>query len=175
MARASGLAAVVLLLAASSTAEARTDNAYAHNYEQVWSTAVRMIRVDYGFPIRDQDRDIGYLLFDYTDRGRTFPGSVEMVPVRQDGRDQIRVTMTIPAMPTYIERMLLDRLGRKLISDFGEPPPPPPRQRPPREAPPPDDDEPGDDGDGDGGDGDRERGDDDEENGSVRPRRERRS
>jgi hypothetical protein len=28
-------------------------------------------------------------------------------------------------MPSYIERMLLDKLRKKLISEFGEPAPPP--------------------------------------------------
>ena len=42
--------------------------------------------------------------------------------------------MQIPAMPSYIERMLLDKLEKKLIGEYGEPTPPPKKQ--PEEPPP---------------------------------------
>lgn len=77
--------------------------------------------------IRDRDRDIGYLLFDYPHGNRTVPGSIEFVEVEEAGRPQVRVTLNIPAMPAYVERMILDRLSRKLREDHGRPLPPPRR------------------------------------------------
>ena len=41
----------------------------------------------------------------------------------------------IPAMPSYIERMLLDKLKRKLLDEYGEPAPPPPPPDPTPEEP----------------------------------------
>jgi hypothetical protein len=38
--------------------------------------------------------------------------------------------MQIPTMPSYIEQMLMDRLGRKLLADFGEPLRPSARETP---------------------------------------------
>ena len=121
-ARVLGIAAVALALLIPERAGARRSDAHAYRFEQVWSSAIRLLRVDYGFPLRDRDRDIGFVLFDYTDRGRSHPGSLELVPfVADNGQSQIRVTLSIPAMPAYVERMVLDKLARKLREDHGAP------------------------------------------------------
>ena len=135
-------ASMLAVLGLAGAAQARSHQTYAHNYDQCWSATIRVLRVDYGFPVHDQDKDIGYLLFEYQDRGRSFPGSAELIRTRQDGREQVKVTITIPAMPSYIEQMILTRLARKLSDDFGEPPPPP--RRPPERAPEPPPDAPDD-------------------------------
>lgn len=124
----------VVLLGIPSGAEARSDRDFDYRWEQVWSAAVRMVRVDLRFPIVDQDESIGYLLFEYRDHGRAYPGSIELVRVEGRRREHIKVVVRIPAMPSYIEQMMLDRLARKLRDELGEPPPPPP---PPREPDPP--------------------------------------
>ena len=146
------------LLACPQPASARKTDDYHHRYEQVWSASVRMVRVDLRFQIQDQDASIGYLLFDYRDtNGRTTPGSVELVRAEEQGRPVVRVVIQIPAKPSYVEQMLLDRLRRKLREEFGDPPPPP--RRP---AQPPEDDGEDDDGENDAPDeGDRPRGDGD--------------
>lgn len=128
-------ALAVALLGAPRTAEARKDHEYAYRFEQIWSAAVRMVRVDLRYPITDKDENIGYLLFEYRDHGRGYPGSIELVRVRDSRRDKVKVIIQIPSMPSYIEQMLLDRLGRKLREEFGEPPPPPERPEPPAEEP----------------------------------------
>lgn len=120
-----GLIVLLSVLGTPTQAEARRENSYHYRFEQVWGASVRLIRVDYGFRIQDQDRDVGYLLFEYRDGERTYPGSIELVPTQQDGRDAVRVVLTVPAMPSYVERMLLDRLSRKLVLDYGDPLPPP--------------------------------------------------
>ena len=97
----------------------RTED-FKHSYEQVWRSAIRLIRVDQGFPIRDRDKEVGYFMFDYQDNGRGHPGSVEVVEV--DKRGTVKVVIQIPSMPSYIERMLLDKLKRKLDTDYGQPP-----------------------------------------------------
>ena len=84
-----------------------------------------MIRVDQGYAIKDRDEAVGYFLFDYRDDGRNYPGSVELVRIEDQGGGPIRAVIQIPAMPSYIERMLLDKLRKKLINEFGEPAPPP--------------------------------------------------
>lgn len=131
----------VVLLGAPAVAEARKSQDFLYRWEQVWSASVRMVRVDLRFPITDQDESIGYLLFEYEDRGRSHPGSIELVRLTGGRRDKVKVVVQIPAMPSYIEQMMLDRLARKLRDEFGEPPPPPPPPRepePPAEEPPPD-------------------------------------
>ncbi len=123
-----------LALMLPTVGSAKKTEDYRHTYEQVWRAAVRLIRVDQGYPIRDRDESIGYLLFDYKDDGRSYPGSIEVIRIEDEGGGAVRVVMQIPAMPGYIERMLLDKLQKKLVTEYGEPPPP---QKKPKEPPPP--------------------------------------
>lgn len=111
-------------------AEASQNADYRHRYPQVWSASVRLLRVDYGLELREQDSDIGYLLFDWRDsNGRAHPGSMELVQAERHEQSVVRVVVRISAMPSYIEQMILDRLQRKLVDEFGQPPA---EQRPPR-------------------------------------------
>ena len=123
----------VLMLAAlaPARAEARLSEEYTYTYEQTWRAAIRMVAVDMRFPIQERDPEIGYLLFSYRDHGRDYHGSIELV--RATGAHDtpiVRVVVQVPQMPSYVERMILDRLGRKLLDDHGQP-------RPRRRAPPP--------------------------------------
>jgi len=132
-------AATVLTVALffPATGQAKKTEDFRHSYDQVWGAAVRLIRVDQGYPIKDRDETVGYFLFDYRDDGRLYPGSVELVRIEDQGGGPIRVVVQIPAMPSYIERMLLDKLKRKLLDEYGEPPPPPPATPPKEPAEPP--------------------------------------
>jgi hypothetical protein len=142
------LAALLALgsLGLSSSAEARVSGEVSYSYSQTWQAAVRLVRVDLGCPISDRDEDMGFMLFEYRNAGRSYPGSVEVVRTTDErGVERIRVTVQVPAMPSYVERMIFDRLTRKLREDFGEarsprrPQPPavsPPAEEPPAEEPP---------------------------------------
>ena len=130
---------VVAPLALTSPAAARSTDAHTYTFEQTWAAAVRLIAVDFRFPISDRDQDIGYILFEYREGGRAHHGSLELVRARdENGTPVVRVVAQVNAMPSYIERHLLDRLRRKLTDEYGSPPPsrrPPP---PPSEDPAPD-------------------------------------
>ena len=121
---------LIAALVAPAVGHAKKTADYRHAYDQVWRAAVRLIRVDQGYPIRDRDESIGYVLFDYKDDGRSYPGSVELIRVQDDGGGNVRVAIEIAAMPGYIERMLLDKLGRKLFDEYGEPNEPEPSDEP---------------------------------------------
>ncbi len=125
------LVALFFATLAPTTAEARKQKDHTYRFEQVWSAAVRMVRVDLRYAIDDQDPEVGYVLFQYQDRGRTFPGSIELVRTRVEGVDYVRTVVQIPSMPSYVEQMLLDRLERKLRAEFGDPPEQPRRERRP--------------------------------------------
>ena len=120
-------------LLAPTTSYAKKTEDFRHSYSQVWGAAIRLIRVDQGYPIKDRDETVGYFLFDYEDDGRMYPGSVELVRIEDQGGGPIRVVIQIPAMPSYIERMLLDKLEKKLVDEYGVPAPPPKKDD---EAPP---------------------------------------
>jgi len=129
----------------ASVAEARFSGEVTYSYEQTWQAAVRLIRVDLQCPISDRDEELGFVLFEYRTGGRSYPGSLEVVR-RTDGRgvEHIQVTVQVNAMPSYVERMVFERLTRKLREDFGESrtrrrPQPPEESPPPVESPPSED------------------------------------
>jgi hypothetical protein len=108
-------------LATPLTAAARRESTFNYPYSRVWTSAVRLMRVDFGCTITEKDRDDGYLLFEYPDRGKTYPGSVELVLVKVNDSEATRVVLQIPALPSYVENMIVDRLARKLEQEFGPP------------------------------------------------------
>lgn len=143
-----GAPGLLAVFAAPGLARARVQSDYTYQWSQVWQAAVRLVRVDLQCPITDRDEEIGYVMFTYREAGRDHAGSVELVrAMGSNGVERVRVVVQIPAMPSYVERMLLDRLTRKLREDFGDAPRPPrpARPQPPGSQPsPPDGEEPAD-------------------------------
>lgn len=109
------------LFAWSGDVRANASYASPYTFEQTYSTALRMLRVDLGLKITEKDAENGYVMFEYTspESGkRVCAGAIELVKTK--GR--IQVTVQIPAMPQYHEQMIADVLSRKLTSDYGDPP-----------------------------------------------------
>ena len=83
LARRLPLALSVLLALATvgsaSSAEARVSGEVTYSYDQTWQAAIRLVRVDLGCPITDRDEEIGFVLFEYRNAGRAYPGSLEVV------------------------------------------------------------------------------------------------
>ncbi len=103
----------------------------------VWPSAVRFLRIDRGFPIREKDESSGYILFDFVDGDKKYGGSLELIRTTNgDGRDETRAALSLPALPRHFETMLLDKLGAKVKDDRGSPAPPPPRKPPAGETKP---------------------------------------
>ncbi len=121
-------------------AHARQKGEVSYPFASVWTTLVRLVRVDLGCVITEKDKDEGYVIFDYEDAGRTVPGTIELVRSKRGVQEVISVVVQIPAMPGYVERMVVDRLERKLREELGAPrqpsstPAPTPAQPPPSNA-----------------------------------------
>jgi len=84
-------------------------------------SVIRLVRVDFESPIVEKDKDAGYVLFNYTHAGKQYAGSVEVVPTVDKGEQRVKVLIQIAGMPSYIERMMLDKLEKKLVQEFGAP------------------------------------------------------
>ncbi len=121
-------------------AHARMQSDYRYSFEQVWNAALRMVRVDMRLPVTDKDVEAGYLLFDYIDHGKSYPGSLELVRGEKDRRPLTKVVVQVQGMPVYVEQMMVDKLARKLRDEYGEPLAPP-KPAPDKPAPPSDSDE----------------------------------
>ena len=117
-------------VSAPPSAAARREATFGYSISRVWTAAVRLVRVDLDCPVTEKDKEDGYFFFEYTDHGKKFPGSVELVSLQDAGGDMVRVIVTVPAMPAYVEGMILDRLSRKLELEFGPPKTPAPKPPP---------------------------------------------
>lgn len=109
--------AAVILTLVPAPAEARMSQTLGYRYEQVWRTTVRLIRVDLGYEIIEQDRDNGYVLFEYRFGGSRFPASVELINEDPEGA-RVRLQVRVERMP-QVERVVMNRLQRKLRDEFG--------------------------------------------------------
>lgn len=111
--------AACLAWLAPSAASARSKEVFDYDAQQIWKTAVRLIRVEQQAKIQDRDLEAGYLLFDYKSlQGQTFPASVEIVAT-PDRKTQLIVD--IPALPSYVERTWINDLKTKLKKELGNP------------------------------------------------------
>lgn len=140
---------VLAVCLSAQPAHARREATFNYPYSRVWTTAVRLLRVDFESQITEKDKDDGYFLFEFPDRGKSYAGSVELIASRKDDVESVRVVLTIQALPTYVESMLMDRLARKLVQEFG-----PPAERKVEKKPPPEEKAP-EDGDSPPADADR--------------------
>jgi len=166
------------LVASPGTASARSSRDLAYQSEVAWMAAVRLLRVDLGFQIVERDQDARFVLFQYVEGQQSHPGSMEIVErTLEDGRIGVRVVVAVPALPTYVELNLIDRLERKLREEVGPPAPLPPREHRRLTSRSSDDDH-DEDADEDDHDGDRhsdDNDDDDDDNDSRHGRSHRRS
>ena len=127
--------ALFLALSFGSNAWARILRIAPYPIADVWPAAIRFLRVDRGYPVREKDDEAGYILFDYTDGPKPCKASLEFIRTRDpEGRDATRVAVSIPELPRQYELMLMDKLMAKVRDDRGPPPPPPRKPEPP--APP---------------------------------------
>jgi hypothetical protein len=131
--------AITLVALSSGPALARSTAVLPYPLGDVWSTAVRFVRVDRGYTVREKDEESGYILFDMVEGSKTYKASLELIRAADDqGRDATRAAFSIPDLPRHFETMLLDKLSAKVREERGSPAPPPPKKLPGEERPKPD-------------------------------------
>ena len=133
------LTALTLLLTLGGSAQARSTAVLSYPLGDVWSTAVRFVRVDRGYAVKEKDEESGYILFDMVEGSKTYKASLELIRATDDqGRDATRAAFSIPDLPRHFETMLLDKLSAKVREERGSPAPPPPPKKPDEKPAPPD-------------------------------------
>lgn len=122
---------VGLLLAAafcSNSASAKSSQDLRYTRSQIFSGALRYLRIDLGYEVTEKDPDAAYLLFRYVPQGKNEPtfGAVEIIE-----RDKsVQLSIKLPAMPTYHEAVIRDGLVQKLRDEYGaEPKRPEPEEK----------------------------------------------
>jgi len=141
------MAAAVVIWSPPGLAD--VERTFDYRYDSVWSGSIRLIRADKGYPIKDKDRENGFILFVYPGTGsvKECLGSLQIIRMTDErGFRKVRTKLTIAHQPSYLEVQLLDGLEQKLREEYGRPPPPerdpgkggPPKEQPPRDQPPKD-------------------------------------
>lgn len=136
-----GLALGLALLGWPGVADAKLQRELSYPFSQIWSSATRLVRVDLRLKVHDKDAEAGFMLFDYVERGRNFPGSFQLIRSQRDGLEVVTGEFHVEGMPRYVERYLLDKLSKKLRADYGDPKPRP-DPAPPAESPDPPEQDP---------------------------------
>lgn len=116
------LGAIVALSAPAALAKATHESPYS--FQQTFGSALRLLKVDLGLAVLEKDSEWGYVLFEYTSSesgDRKNQGSFTFVKIEE----RIQVSLQIPAMPSYHEQVIIQKLERKLAEEHGEPPAPP--------------------------------------------------
>jgi hypothetical protein len=116
----------LLLFCISAPALAGGGNELPYSLPEVFSTAVRFVRVDKGCKLIDQDANAAYVAFEYVEDGHTRKGAVEMWKTAGG----TSVSVKLGDEPHYMELRWLELLGRKLKEERGTPPPPRPSPAP---------------------------------------------
>ncbi len=116
-------AASMFWLALSRAPDANASSNYEspYTYEQTFGTMLRLVRVDLGLKIVEKDKDLGYILFEYTSPeagNRITNGSAELIAAKGG----VQVAVQLPQMPRYHEQMIVDQLAKKLEAEHGAPP-----------------------------------------------------
>ena len=118
------IVALVLVVGWGALAHARKQRELPYGFAQVWSTALRLLRVDLKLAVTDRDAEGGFVLFEYVAGDKAHPGSIELVTQGQGPRAPTVAIVQVQGQPSYVEQMILDRLEKKLRSEFGAPLPP---------------------------------------------------
>lgn len=114
------IAAAAFGVLGSRTVDAKTAFDSPYTLAQTYNTALRMVRVDFGFKVTERDPSAAYVMFDYKSSptgDHVVPGSIEML----DSSRGVRVLVQLSQMPRYHETVMSDALRKKLREEYGEP------------------------------------------------------
>jgi hypothetical protein len=120
------------LLTTASAAGARAEAEIGYTREQVFSAALRYLRVDLAYEVTEKDPDAAYVLFSFAApelERKIARGSIEVIQRQRT----VRLLVNLPELPTYREEVLKGGLLEKLRTEYGEPATP---EEPPEKAPP---------------------------------------
>lgn len=117
----------LLIFILSTVAFARATSEVPYSQPEVFSTAVRFVRIDKGCKIVDQDAGAAFITFECSDDGKAKRGSVEIWKTATGTHLQV----TLGDDPHYVEMRWVELIERKLREERGTPPPPAHHPAPP--------------------------------------------
>jgi hypothetical protein len=125
---------VLLLGLEGAPAVAKATATLPYVVSDVWPSAIRFLRIERGYTIREKDVDAGYVLFELVEGQRKYRGSLELVRATESGREATKAIFSLPDLPRHFEILLSDKLAEKVREDLGAPAAPTARRPPVDEA-----------------------------------------
>jgi hypothetical protein len=127
--------ALLLTLLAPGVGLAKAHSELAYRVEEVFSTALRFVRIDRGCKITDKDPDAAFVMFEcHVDDAHVSRGAIEIFRSLAHGKDGVRLSVSLPDEGHGPELRMVELIERKLRDERGTPTPP----RPTPPAPPSD-------------------------------------
>ena len=128
------LVATVLLLPLAASAKAQAELSY--RLEEIYSTALRYVRVERNCSITDKDPEAAFVMFECpsSEGGadkKVSRGALELFHNGPRGRDAVRLQVSLSDEPHGAELRWVELFERKLRDERGAP------VAPPKPAPPP--------------------------------------
>lgn len=128
--------AVLATLLVPGHAAARAQSELSYRLEEIFSTALRFVRVDRGCTITDKDPDAAFVMFECPVDGggaskKVSRGALELFHNGPRGRDAVRIQLVLSDEPHGAELRWIELFERKLREERGAPvaalkPPPAP-------------------------------------------------
>ena len=119
---AAGVLAVLAVVAAGEgAAETKTNLQYP--YEWVFSSAVRLVKIDLKGDLEEENKASGYIIFWYEYNGLKSYASMEFVDLTSDENGySVNVRLVLDKLPSWVEEDLLEKLELKIKDLYGSPP-----------------------------------------------------
>lgn len=112
--------AAAVLLFLEGIAVARSEATVRYSKAQVFSAALRYLRVDLQYEVTERDAEAAYLLFRHPAEVKGEPpvrGAVELI----QRAEKLRVQVSMPKLPAYQEDVFKRGLLAKLRAEYGRP------------------------------------------------------
>jgi hypothetical protein len=122
MKHAAGVLAVMAVVAAGEGA-AETKATLHYPYEWVFSSAVRLVKIDLKGNLEEENKASGYIIFWYEYNGLKSYASMEFVDLTSDENGySVNVRLVLDKLPSWVEEDLLEKLELKIKDLYGSPP-----------------------------------------------------
>jgi hypothetical protein len=130
------IVAACLLACVAHRAQGKAQSELGYRIEEVFSTALRFVRVDRGCKVTDKDADAAFILFECKlDESHLSRGSIEVFRSVSHGKDSVRLQASLPDEGRGPELRLIELIERKLRDERGTPSVPAPAPKPTPPAP----------------------------------------
>ena len=119
------------LMALSFAPYLQNKRVLSYPYEQVWPTALRFLRLERSYEIKERDKEAGFMTFEFEENGRQVLGSLELLPTQDvAGRRAVQMIINTQNGSAHLPHSILDGIAKKIRVERGQPTAPPPPKKP---------------------------------------------